>query len=148
MSGQFPTEILLLSNLQELYVGGNNFTGTMPRHSALLTDTPSGTIFTRSWVPIEVAVAVSLCLIFLYLGVYAVVRRFRIEVQPPQEMGIEIISQTMFTVQAVADVEEKNRFPYFVGRFDSLTSMSSPHPYSMSSGNSQQTDKPECFHYI
>ena len=125
LSGHFPTEISLLSSLQELYIGGNKFTGTMPRHSARLTDTPSGTVFTRSWVPIEVTVGVSLCLIFFYLGIYAVVRRLRRK-EAEEEFGIEVLSQNRFTVHAFEGVEDKH----------------------LDSRNAQQMDRQEFFHYI
>ena len=86
-----------MSNLQELYVAGNKLTGTMPRHSAQLTDTPSGTIFTKRWVPLEVATTVSLCLLVGYIIGCAVMRRLaRGEIRNnvmsmgfPQESAVE-----------------------------------------------------------
>ena len=87
-----------MSNLQELYVAGNKFTGTMPRHSALLTDTPPGTVFTKGWVPFQVAIAVSLCLVLGYIIGCALMRRLGKEAVPndvmlmwvPQERDAEI----------------------------------------------------------
>lgn len=51
LTGPFPSEISQLLALQKLFLGGNEFTGTMPQHLAEETDTPSGFVFSNAASP-------------------------------------------------------------------------------------------------